>query len=120
MTAAPRKSSENESVARNEPRFSKALEDRIPADGEQVSHILDPDRTPDTVRYPDPQAPFDARDAGATSAQSNADIQMARRTDAGPAMAADRAQSAQGSSMLVWFAGAAALVLLVVVLIAVL
>ena len=117
MVEARRKVSEDERAPPHEPRVSKILEDRIAPDGEQVAHILDPDRTPDTVRYPDPSAPHDARDAGATSAQSNADIQMSRRTDAGPSFASDRANASEGSTMKIWLAGAG-LILVIAVLIA--
>jgi hypothetical protein len=115
MTATQRRTTEDQSVPQHEPRISKMLEDRIPADGEQVAHILDPHRTEETIRYPDPSTPHEAN---VTSAQSNAEIQMARRTDAGPSLGANRATSEGGSTMLLWFAGAAGLFLVVAILIA--
>jgi hypothetical protein len=66
---------------RKEPPVSKILEDRVRPDGETVGHVLDPLRTPDKVIYPDPEAPGTE---GQTAPDSMADVQMARRTDAGP------------------------------------
>ena len=118
MTAAVTRKREHETVVAAEPPVSKALKDRIAADGEQVAHTLDPDREPDTVRYPDPQAPHARDDGQALAPQSNAEIQMARRTDAGPKEAAIGATSADRSTLLLWGAGAAALFLVLGVLIA--
>jgi hypothetical protein len=117
MTATATRVSTNESTSPAEDQVSKALEDRIPADGEQVAHTLNPDRDSDTVRYVDPEAPAEPRNAGATAAQSNAEVQMARRTDAGPAIA--KGSAAPGSApMLMWAAIGLAAVLVIVTLIA--
>lgn len=66
---------------RKEPPVPKMYEDRVRADAETVDHALEPDRTPDKVIYPDPEA---LGTAGETAPDSMADVQMARRTDAGP------------------------------------
>jgi len=116
MTAAVTRKREHETVVAAEPPVSKALKDRIAADGEQVAHTLDPDREPDTVRYPDPQAPHARDDGQALAPQTNAEIQMARRTDAGPKEAAIGV--ADRSMLLLWGAGAAGLFLVIVVLVA--
>lgn len=94
-----------------------ALEDRIAADGEQVLHTLEPNRTPETVRHPDPKAP--QHDPNVTAPQTNADVQMARRTDAGPqeVTRTGPALSARGSELLLWVAGIAGLFLVVMALI---
>lgn len=97
-----------------EPPVSKALRDRIEADAEQVAHTLNPDRQPGTVLYPDPQAPR-SRDA-APAPQSNAEIQMARRTDAGPRAVASDWISADVSTLTLWGAGAAGLLLVMAML----
>lgn len=115
-TAATRKERETAVVA--EPPVPKALTDRIPADGEQVSHTLDPDRSPETVRYPDPEAPGERDDETALGAQSNAEIQMARRTDAGPREAATGVAKPDGSRLLLLAVGAIGLLLVLGVLIA--
>jgi hypothetical protein len=112
--AATRKERETTSVA--EPPVSKALTDRIPADGEQVSHTLD--RDTDTVRYPDPHAPHERDDGQSLSPQSNAEIQMARRTDAGPKEVATGMSSAGSSTLMLWVAGAIGLLLVIGVLFA--
>jgi hypothetical protein len=117
MTAAATRK-ERETTVVEEPPVSKALTDRIPADGEQVSHTLDPDRNPDTVRYPDPEASHLRGDGEALGAQSNAEIQMARRTDAGPREAATGVVSPGGSSLLLLAAGAVGLLLVLGALIA--
>jgi len=100
------------------PPVSKVLEDRIAADGEQVSHTLDPDRRPDTVRYPDPQAPHEKDSGQAVSPQSNAEIQMARRTDAGPREAVIAKRFDGAPTLLLWGGGAVGLFLVFAVLIA--
>jgi hypothetical protein len=77
---------------REEPPVSKVLEDRVRPDAEMVGQILDPARTTENVRYPDPEPPRGGVD-------SVADVQMARRTDAGPQEAATGRYSS-GSVML--------------------
>jgi len=114
MTAAVERKPAPES-----PPVSKVLEDRIAADGEQVSHTLDPDRRPDTVRYPDPQAPHEKDDGRSVSPQSNAEVQMARRTDAGASEAVTANRFGDAPSLLMWGVGAVALFLLIAILIAV-
>jgi hypothetical protein len=100
------------------PPVSKALRDRIQADGEQVGHTLSPDREPDTVVYRDPEAP-NARDGRqSVSPQSNAEIQMARRTDAGPEEVVAARPFGNSSTLLLWGVGAVGLVLVLVVLVA--
>jgi hypothetical protein len=66
---------------RREPPVPKMFEDRVRPDAETVEHALEPDRTPDKVFYRDPEAP---RTEGQTAPDSMADVEMARRTDAGP------------------------------------
>lgn len=107
-----------ELVKAEEPHVSKMLTDRIRADGEQVGHVLEPDRA-DTVLYPDPTA-AGVDDAGATTAPSNAQMQMARRTDAGPRTAPYGTPGGQVSRKLGWLIGGVALLLVVALLIAVL
>lgn len=118
MTEADRRVPTRETSASPEPPVSKALQDRIAADGEQVEHTLAADREPDTVRYPDPQAPHARDDWRAIAPQSNAEIQMARRTDAGPKQAAARESFADSSTLLMWGVGAIGLMLVIGVLIA--
>jgi len=118
MTTAVARKREHKTVVGAEPSVSKALQDRIAADGEQVVHTLDPDREPDLVRYPDPQAPHARDDGQALAPQWNAEIQMARRTDAGPEEAVSNVTSADRSTLLLWGAGAAGLFLVFGVLIA--
>jgi len=108
---------ERETTVATAPSVSKALTDRIRADGEQVSHTLDPEREPDAVRYPDPQSPNERDDEQSVSPQSNAEVQMARRTDAGPKAAATGASSADRSMLLLWVSGAVAVFLVIAVLI---
>jgi hypothetical protein len=91
---------------------SKTLEDRVRADGETTGHALEPDRTPDKVIYPDPEAPHTE---GQTAPDSMADIQMARRTDAGP-LEAETSRHRESSPVL-WIA-LGVLVLLVVAIMA--
>jgi anti-sigma factor RsiW len=67
---------------RGDPPVSRILTDRIRADPELVEQVLNPDRTDENVRYPDPTFPRDS-DREATGPDSLADMKMARRTDAG-------------------------------------
>ena len=97
---------------RKEPPVSKILEDRVRPDAETVSHVLDPDRTPDKVIYPDPHAPGTE---GQPAPDSMADVEMARRTDAGP-LEAETSRSREMSPVL-WIA-LGVLVLLVVAMLA--
>jgi hypothetical protein len=119
MTAAVTRERKQEIVVTAEPPVSRALEDRIAADGVQVAHTLDPDREPGTVRYPDPQAPHARDDGRALAPQSNAEIQMAHAAPT-PARKKGRpgATSADRSTLLLWGAGAAGLFLMIGVLIA--
>ena len=90
------------------------LEDRIPADGEQVAHTLNPDRRRDNVQFPDPQPPHTIDNETAVGAQSNAEVQMGRRTDAGPREAAAGPTSDETSKWHVWYGIAAVAILLFV------
>jgi hypothetical protein len=97
---------------RSEPPVSKALEDRVRADTETVEHVLDPGRTPDKVIYPDPEAP---RAEGETAPDTMAEVEMARRTDAG-AFEAEPSRDG-GTSPMLWVA-LGVLVLIVVAVMA--
>jgi hypothetical protein len=119
MSTAPKTTTRREHRVASDSRVSKVLEDRIAADGEQVAHTLEPDRNPDTVRYPDPEAPS-GRDGTATTPQTNAEVQMARRTDAGPRTFATNPLPGSGAMLLLWGAAAAGAVLVIVTLFAVL
>ena len=118
MSEAAKREPAHETIVAPEPGVSKALQDRIQADGEQVAHTLAPDREPDTVRYPDPQAPHPRDDREAFAPQSNAEIQMARRTDAGRKQAESGAPFADSSTLLMWGAGVVGLLLIIAVLVA--
>ena len=102
---------------RHESPVSKVLEDRIAADGEQVLHTLDPKRTFETVRYPDPEAP--THDPTELAPQSNAEIQMARRTDAGPVEVVSTGPmlSARGPTLILWGVALAGILLVVLVIV---
>jgi hypothetical protein len=67
-------------VPGRDPAVPKAFTDRIRADSEMVEQVLNPGRTDENVRYPDP--PFREED-GVTAPDSLAAIKMGRRTDAG-------------------------------------
>jgi hypothetical protein len=97
---------------REEPPVSKILEDRVRPDAELVGQVLDPGRTPETVQYPDPKAPDIDRDA--SGADSVAEIEMARRTDAGAKQPGTAAYTSGG--ILLWFAAVAAVALLLLAL----
>lgn len=100
---------------RRPPKPAGILEDRVPADGEQVAHTLDPDRRRDNVQFPDPQPPNTVDDDLAAGAQSNAEVQMGRRTDAGPREAAADATPSHAK----WYVGlgvAAGLILVLLLL----
>ncbi len=91
----------------------KVFEDRVRADAETVSHVLAPDRTADNVRYPDPTAPHTG---GQTAPDSIADIQMARRTDAG-AYQAGGGPAPRGMPALPWIALGAGLIVILALLV---
>jgi hypothetical protein len=97
---------------REEPPVSKVLEDRIRADAELVGQVLDPGRTRETVQYPDPKAPDAGGDSG--GADSLAEVQMARRTDAGAKQSGAGAYTSGG--VLLWFAAVAAVALVLLAL----
>jgi hypothetical protein len=63
--------------------FLKDLQDRVAADPEMVEHVLDPNRTPETVRFRDPSVTGTASTTDSGTPQSVAEFEMARRTDAG-------------------------------------
>jgi hypothetical protein len=93
---------------RQNSEFLKDLEDRVRADPEMVGHVLDPNRTTETVRFPDPSArPPSATDSGIP--RSIAEFEMARRTDAGPRLPA----SINKRNTVLWLVVAAALIALV-------
>jgi hypothetical protein len=89
---------------REEPPVSKVLEDRVRPDAEMVGQILDPARTPETVQYPDPEPPQGGVD-------SIADVEMSRRTDAGPREAAAGKFSSGGVMLWVGIVAAVAFVM---------
>lgn len=94
------------------PKVSRVFTDRIAADGEQVSQVLEPDRTSDNVRYPDPHAPDSVDNGLSDSAGSNAEFQMARRTDAGPEEAMNHiSRKTSSTSIWLWIIGGGALLL---------
>ncbi len=76
----------------------KMFEDRVEADAETVSHVLNPDRTTDKVFYQDPRAPLTD---GQSAPDSMGDVEMARRTDAGPS---EVEESRRDSSPALWIA----------------
>jgi len=90
--------------------FEKSMEDRVAATTEDVDHLLDPDRTPETVRYPDPDPA--GRDGGAPD--SMADVEMARRTDAGNYRPADPVAPSQARGFMGIGIAVAILVVLVI------
>jgi hypothetical protein len=118
MTAATERKSEHSATIESRSRVSKALEDRIQADGEQVAHTLNPDRDQATISYPDPRAPHAKDDGQAVTPQSNAEIQMARRTDAGAKEAATGSAPAEPSMLILWGVVAVGLLLVIAILIA--
>jgi hypothetical protein len=67
--------------------------------------------------YPDPKAPKVQDDGLAVTAQSNAELQMKRRTDAGPKEAAT-GPFGNSSNALTWGVVAAALLVVVAIFIA--
>ena len=90
------------------------LEDRVAADGEMVGQVLNPDRTPETVRFPDPAVAGQQAD-DSRSPDTVAEFEMARRTDAGRANLG-AVQFASKSTMLLLLGGAGLLILLIVAL----
>ena len=98
-------------------RVSKALEDRIQPDGEMVGQVLEPNRSRETVQFPDPSSPQHAPADYQSAPDSVADVQMSRRTDAGAyePLADDRSNRWNG---LPWLIGAAVLLIVVVALVA--
>lgn len=101
--------------ARRKPReeapVSKVLTDRVRPDAELVGQVLDPGRTRETVDFPDPQAPASLDESG--GAESLAEVQMARRTDAGTSQPG--AYKFAGGAVL-WFAAVAAVAVLLLAL----
>jgi hypothetical protein len=100
---------------REEPSVSKVLTDRVRPDAELVGQVLDPGRTRETVHYPDPQAPAALDESG--GAESVAEVQMARRTDAGAKQPGAGAYGSGGA--LLWFAAVAAVAVVLLVLAAI-
>lgn len=88
---------------REEPPVSKVLTDRIRPDAELVGQVLDPGRNRETVDFPDPQAPASLDESG--GAESIAEVQMARRTDAGARQPGAVAYKSGGAVL--WFAAVA-------------
>jgi hypothetical protein len=95
---------------REEPPVSKVLTDRVRPDAEFVGQVLDPGRTRETVHYPDPQAPASLDESG--GAESVAEVQMARRTDAG----AKQPGAYRSGGALLWFAAVAAVAVVLLAL----
>jgi hypothetical protein len=95
---------------REEPPGSKILEDRVRADTELVGQVLDPGRTPDIVAYPDPKAPNVLDDT--PGADSVAEVEMARRTDAGARQPAADIYRSGGVPLWIGAVAALAIVLL--------
>jgi len=95
------------------PKVSSVFTDRIAADGEQVAQVLEPNRSADNVRYPDPHSPGSVDDGLSATPDSNADFQMARRTDAGPSEAAERMPGKTKTySVWLWIIGGGILLLI--------
>ena len=94
-----------------DPPVPKMFEDRVRADAETVEHVLNPDRTPDKVIYADPEAP---RTEGQAAPDSMADVEMARRTDAGP-LEAETSKS-RGVSPALWVALGVLVILVVAIM----
>jgi hypothetical protein len=92
-----------------EPPVSKTLTDRIRPDAEMVGQVLEPNRTPENVRFPDPASPHGS-DEDVGGLDSIADAEMARRTDAGPVEPVPVGSPRSG--VLIWVVGAAVLVIL--------
>jgi hypothetical protein len=80
------------------------LTDRIRADSEMVEQVLNPDRTDENVRYPDPAFPADSN-TQSTAPDSLAAMKMARRTDAGRRQSI-RSLGGAGPNGLLWIAAA--------------
>ena len=97
---------------REEPPVSKVLTDRVRPDAEFVGQVLDPGRTRETVHYPDPQAPASLDESG--GAESVAEVQMARRTDAGAKQPGTGAYRSGGAVL--WFAAVAVVLLALAVI----
>jgi hypothetical protein len=96
------------------PKERGFLEDRVAADGEMVGQVLNPDRTPETVQFPDPAVAGQSAD-DPSSPDSVAEFEMARRTDAGrpnPRVV----QVASKRTLLLLLGGAALLIVLIVAL----
>ncbi len=91
---------------------TKILEDRVRADAELVGQVLDPGRTPDVVAYSDPKAPNVLDDT--PGADSVAEMQMARRTDAGAGRPA--ADAFRSGGPLLWVGAIAALAVVLLAL----
>lgn len=96
---------------RRDPPVSKTLTDRIRADSELVEQVLNPDRSDENVRYPDPEFPRD-NDPEGKIPDSLSDMKMARRTDAGLRQARGPLAGSAPTKLL-WVA-AAVLVLVVI------
>jgi hypothetical protein len=96
--------------------FLKGLQARVAADGETVGHVLDPNRTADTVQFPDPSVPGESAATDSGTPQSMAAIQMARRTDAGPRQPPYAASTSPEWKISPWLIGAAGLIVVALLL----
>jgi uncharacterized protein YjbJ (UPF0337 family) len=96
------------------PKERGFLEDRVAADGEMVGQVLNPNRTPETVQFPDPAVPGQSADDSA-SPDSVAEFAMARRTDAGRANPG-AVHVVSKRTMLLLLGGAALMIVLIVAL----
>ena len=76
----------------------------------------DPNGTADTVQFPDPSVPGEASATDSGTPQSMAEIQMARRTDAGPRQPPYAASTSQEWKISPWFIGAAGLIVVLLLL----
>ena len=97
----------------NSPKVSRVFTDRIAADAEQVAQVLEPNRSAENVRYPDPHSPSSVDDSLSATPISNAEFQMARRTDAGPSEAMERMSGVTKTySVWLWIIGGGTLLLI--------
>jgi hypothetical protein len=94
--------------------FIKDQQDRVAADAEMVGQILNPSRTPETVRFRDPSAKGTASAPDRGTPQSMAEFEMARRTDAG--RREPRAAATGTNRWNMWLGGAAVLIVLTLAL----
>jgi hypothetical protein len=95
--------------------FIKDQQDRVAADAGMVGQILEPNRTSETVRFPDPSVPGPASGTYSSTPQSMAELELARRTDAGRRQPRSAATGTNKGN--IWLGGAAALIVLILALV---